>query len=133
MLLSEPVQMDIPHEKGAWFKIRRLSWKQLRKARKLQEEEQREIAKSFGAEFIAALTSGKVDEERARRLIREQQYNVVNFDLETLLGFGIAEWSYEEELSSSTIEQLDERTAVWAAQEIIDLTKPPSEEEEKNS
>ena len=133
MLTSEPVKVDVPHEKGTWFRLCKLSWKQLRKARKIQEEEQREIAKSFGAEFIAALTKGQVDEARARRLIREQEYNVVNFDLGALLESGIFEWSYETPLSLTAIEQLDERTAVWAVQKIIDMTKPMDEDETKNS
>jgi len=133
MLTSEPVKVDVPHEKDTWFRLCKLSWKQLRGARKIAEEEQREIAKSFGAEFIAALTKGQVDEARARKLIRDQEYNVTNFDLGTLLESGIVEWSYETPLSLTAIEQLDERTAIWAAQAIIDLTKPPNEEEEKNS
>lgn len=133
MLSSEPTRFDIPHEKDQWMELRRLSWKQLRRARKLQEEEQREVAKSFGAEFLAALTSGKVDEDKARKLIKEQQYSVNNFDLEALLEEGIAGWSYDAALTPDSIESLDERTAVWAAQQIIDLTRPPTEEEEKNS
>jgi hypothetical protein len=115
------------------MELRRLSWKKLRKARKLQEEEQREVAKSFGAEFMKALSRGDVDEDRARRLIKEQQYNADNFDTEALLESGIAAWSYAEPVNLDTIEELDERTAVWAKQQIIDLTKPPSEDEEKNS
>lgn len=133
MLLSEPIRIDIPHEPNAWFEFCRLSWKKLRAARKRAEEEQREIAKSFGAEFISALTKGDVDEARARKLIKDQQYNVVNFDIGLLLEAGITTWSYEEKLCKENIEQLDERTAMWAAQKIIDITKPPSEEEEKNS
>ncbi len=133
MLRSEPTRFDVPHEAAAWFDLRRLSWKQLREARKLQAKEQRQIAKDFGAEFVAALTAGKVDEEGVRRLMREQQYKVENFDMGNLLESGIAAWSYEEPVEKDTLEQLDERTAVWAAQQIIDLTKPPSEEEEKKS
>lgn len=131
MLKSEPVRIDVPHEENTWFDFVKLSWKQLRRARKLAEEEQREIAKSFGAEFVAALTKG--DEDRARKLIQEQQYNVTNFDLEALLENGIVGWSYDAPINPDTIEQLDERTAVWAAQTIIDLTKPPSEVDEKKS
>ena len=132
MLQSEPTRVDVPHEDGEWFSFRRLSWKQLRAARKKVEEEQREIAKSFGAEFVAALRSG-VDEDRARRLIQEQQYRAVNFDTETMLVQGVSAWSYDQPVSLETIEQLDERTAVWAVQEIIELCKPISEADEKNS
>jgi hypothetical protein len=133
MLDGTPERVDIPHEPGQWFELRRLSWKQLRKARKIVEEEQREIAKSFGAEFVAALTSGRVDEDRARRLIQEQQYRAVNFDTEVMLEQGIVAWSYDKPLNVDTIEQLDERTAVWAVQEIINLCKPLDEVAEKNS
>jgi len=134
MISREPERIDIPHEEGHWFELRKLSWKNLRKARKKQEEEQREIAKAFGAEFLAVLTKGGSDaEDKARRLIRKQQYDVSNYDMETLLFHGVASWSYEEPVTPEALSDLDERTAVWAAQAIIDLTKPPSEEEEKNS
>lgn len=132
MLKSEPIRVDVPHEAGQWFELRPLSWVQMKEARKLAATEQREIAKDFGAEFVAALTSGQVDEAKARKLIAEQQYKPAAFDTATMLEKGIAAWSYEEDCNEITIAQLDERTAVWAVQAIISLCKPPSDEEVKN-
>lgn len=133
MLISAPKRFNVPWQKDHWFEFKKLSWKELRLARKKQEEDQREVAKSFGAEFLSALTKGDVDEARARRVIKQAEYAASSFDTEILLVAGITSWSYEEDVSIVNIEKLDERTAVWAAQAIIDLTKPPTEEEEKNS
>ena len=132
-LTAEATRVDIPHESGAWMELRPLSWKELKEARKVQSKENRDEAKDFGVEFVAALTKGQVDEAKARKLIREQEYEPGQFDTATMLELGIAAWSYDNELNSKSIEQLDERTAVWAKQQIIDLTKPPSEEAQKNS
>ena len=132
MLQSKPIRVDIPNEEGEWFELRALSWVQMKEARKLAATEQREIAKDFGAEFVAALSSGKIDEARARKLIAEQQYRPASFDTGIMLEKGIAAWSYDEPVNPETIKQLDERTAVWVVQQIIDRCKPPSEEETKN-
>lgn len=131
MLQTEQIKVDIPHEPGNWMKFRTLSWKKLKKARKKQEKENREIIKDFGAEFMKVLRTG--DEEKARKLLEKQQYHVSNFDVETLLNEGIAAWSYEEDIIPENIDELDERTAQWAAQTLIDLVKPPDRDNVKNS
>ena len=130
MLGSEPVKYDIPHEPDEWMELRALSWKQLKKARKLQEQEQRQVLKELGAEFMTAIRQGG---DAAVRAIERQQYHISNYDIETLLSLGIAGWSYEDPLTEDNIGELDEKTAVWAAQQIIDMTRPPDEDEEKNS
>ena len=130
MLGSEPVKCDIPHEAGEWMELRALSFKQLKAARKKQEKEQREIIKDFGAEFFAAIQRGG---DAAVKAIERQQYHVSNFDMEELLVLGVSAWSYNAEVNLDNIGALDEKTAVWAAKTIIDMTKPPDEDEEKNS
>lgn len=131
MLSSEPIEVEIPHEAGQWMKLRKLSWTKLREARKKQAKEQREIVKDFGADFMKVMAGG--DEEKTRKFLERQEYHITNFDVETLLKYGIAEWSYDEPVNDEQIEELDEMTARWAAQEILNLVKPPDEEEEKNS
>lgn len=131
MLHTEPIRKEIPHEPGQWMDLRRLPWKKLKKARKKQEKENREVIKDFGAEFLRVLRDGG-DEEKARRVLEKQQYHVSNFDIETLLQDGIAAWSYDHELTPANLGELDERTAQWAAQALIDLIKPPDEEAVKN-
>lgn len=126
-------RVEIPHEHGHWIEIRKLSWKQLGQARKKAAEDQREEAKAWGAEFIAALSKGNVDEERARRLLEERRYDESNYDRESLLRLSLGAWSYDAPITEDMIGQLDEVTARWAAQTIINLTRPPSEADVKNA
>jgi len=132
LVTREPHRRDIPHEEGAWIEICKLSWVQLKKARKAATLDNAEMAKAFGAELIKAL-QGDDAEKKVRTLNKALQYDETQFDTELLLAEGVVGWSYEDELGPETIKQLDEETAAWAKQEIIDLTKPPSEEELKNS
>jgi hypothetical protein len=132
MLVStQPVKVEIPHEPGHYIEFRRLPWKLLKQARKVRADEAREEAKALGAEFIRALSAGDTaSEERVRSRMEELQYHHTNFDMETLLTKGIAAWSYEGQVADG-LELLDEGTAVWAMQQIITLSRPPSASEEK--
>ena len=148
MLVSrEPKRFDIPHEEGEWIEIVKLPWVKLREARKENEKENRAIAREFGAEFVKALASSDDDEKaerRAKKLIKDQQYDESNFGTHTLLKAGLVGWSYthtskekpETEVMvpiKDGVERIDELTVTWIKQTIIDYTKPPSEKEEKNS
>jgi len=134
MLVSkEPVRVDVPHEDGAWFDLLKLSWTQIRRARKAATLDSAETAKAFGAELMKALSSDTNGEDKALRLIKSQQYDESMFDTEQLLLDGVKAWSYEGDVTSDALSGLDEKTAVWAKQAIIDLTKPPSEDEVKKS
>jgi hypothetical protein len=147
MLVSkEAIRLDIPHEEGEWVEVVKLPWVKLRAARKANEKENREIAKEFGAEFVKALSSSDDSEKaenRAKNLIKSQQYDESNFDTHILLDAGLVGWSYGEkvtpdaefkyvEVDPKSIDMLDERTVVWIKQEIINLTKPLTEAQEKN-
>ena len=128
-----PVQRDIPHEPGQWIEIRRLSWLMLDEAKKRQAATQREDMKALGAEFVAAIMRGNQDEEaRVRRRLREQEWDVSQFDTLTLLRKGLAGWSYQTDVNADSIGQLDPITAEWAAGEILSLSRPISADERKN-
>lgn len=143
MALVDPIprKFPVPHEPNEWFELRRLSWKQLKLARKKQEEADREDMKALGAEFVAVMMHQAHDEtddqhdariERAKRVIDKRQWDVDQFDRETLLMKGIALWSYGQPVGADTIEQLDEVTADWAARQLIELSRPLTEAEQKN-
>ena len=133
MLKSEPVLFDVPHEPGETMSFNRLSWKEMKEARKVAAEENREEVKAFGAEFIAALQSGKGGADEAKKLLKAQEYAASNYDTAILLKHGIASWSYGADVSAETIGQLDEVTAMWAKECILGLARPKNEEETKNS
>ncbi len=132
MLVSrEPIRREVPHEEGAWIDFCKLSWKQLDTARKEGMKENAERAKLFGVEWIKALTSDG-GEDRARKIAAAQEWDPSNFGTAVLLEFGIVAWSFEQAVSAKSIDDLDGATGVWAKQQIIDINKPPTEEEVKN-
>lgn len=128
-----PVKVQIPHEPGHWLELRRLSWKQLKAARKKQEQEDRQEAKDLGAEFIKALSSGNsVDIEKAEAAIEARRWRADQFDRELVLRRGVAAWSYDVKLDPDALDQLDEQTAEWAVGQIIAMSRPQTEAELKN-
>ena len=130
LVTREPIRRDVPHEEGAWFDICKLSWKQLGEARKAGMKENAEKMKLFGSEWITALLGGR--KEEAEKIADEQKWDPSGFGTGVLLELGIVAWSYEQEVSPGSIGNLDEPTTDWVKQRIIDLNKPPTEEETKN-
>ena len=139
MLITDAViKRSIPHEPGEWMEFRRLSAKRLHRARKAKEGEQREEAgaliKIIGPEFLDSIQTK--DREKRQAMVEELEeleYHISNFDMAILLKEGLVAWSYDDKLPTDyeedPTELLDERTAVWAAQEIISITRPPTEVE----
>lgn len=132
MLLSKVQKMDHPYEVGQWFEFRGLSWVQLADARSQASAEQREIIKDLGPEFLSQLGSSDTEEsDRAVKALEAQKYNASNYDTGTLLRAGVVDWSYENgdgesvAVTDETLANLDEATAVWACETILDITKPP--------
>ena len=130
-----PVKRDIPHEPGQWMELRQLNRSQLREARKKQEREQREVIKDFGAQFLRDMQSDTAEQsrEKLQKLALIQEYDVDSYDIDTLLRKGIASWSYDKTCETDQIDLLDPVTARWAAQAILNLGKPKTEEQEKNA
>lgn len=130
LVTKDPIRREIPHEDGEWMDFCKLSWRQMRDARKIAEKGNLATVKELGAEFIQALNS-EGGEQKAKKLLREQQYDPRAFDQSELLNGGIVAWSYDMELDDASVSQLDEVTADWAMREIIAINRPASEEEEK--
>ena len=132
MLLSKVQKVDHPYEVGQWFEFRGLSWVQLADARSQASAEQREIIKDLGPEFLSQLGSSDTEEsDRAVKALEAQKYNASNYDTGTLLRAGTVDWSYVDDSGESvpvtdeTLANLDEATAVWACETILEITKPP--------
>jgi len=130
LVTREPIRRDIPHEEGAWIEFCKLSWKQLAKARTAGLVENAEQAKIWGVEWVKALTSDG-GAEKAKKIAAAQQWDPSNFGTGALLEFGIVAWSYEQDVEAGSIDEIDGATATWAKQQIIDINKPPGEEEQK--
>lgn len=135
LVINEPTWKDIPHEPEQKMAFRVLSWKDLRDARKIAEKEQRETLRELGGELMKAILEASDDPDGERKIRRAQnrlQYHESNFDTGKILELAVVEWSYEQPFDSELIGSLDEKTAIWAKQTAIDLTRPDDEEASKN-
>lgn len=127
--------LDIPHEAGQTITIRKLTWRKLAEARKGREQEQREALRQLGAEFVQAIRGGDEAKAKAAEAAptvdatapNDPDYQVAQFALGALLEMGIVAWSYTEPVTPAALDLLDERTAQWAGQAILDYTRPPSD------
>jgi hypothetical protein len=147
MIGSRPIRVEVPHEPGEEFEFRRPSWIQEQDAREGAEKKNRKQAADFGAAFIKELNQVDPDEteeqaeervDLAHKRLKKFEYDLSQFDLGILLEAGITGWSYVRDgvpipLNAEELAELDGPTAKWAGQEIVDLLKPDTEEEEKNS
>ena len=120
-------RLDIPGEEGEWIKIRMLSGTMLELAEETRTKAVLSTIKAAGGEAFREVTISREDREEIVR-----QVDPLNdYDVDTLLRFGIVEWSYPDKLSKA-IDDLDADTRKWAAQEILAFTKQ-TEADAKNS
>jgi len=119
-------KVDIPHEKGEWMELKRLSWRQLEMAEEIQTDAVLKRMKSMGSDMMKALRDavGKG---------KEEQDPFKRYDMATVLEIGINKWSYDAEINKENIDTLDVETAEWAFREILSLNNPRTEEETKNA
>ncbi len=147
MLVSpDPVRRPVPHEQypddpskpGEWIEFRVLSSSAVTVAREIRakkaQSEAAGMLRELGPKFFKAMREGDdTERENLTRAMDEMQYHISNFDVPELLKASIVAWSYDEKLPSeydNPGDGLDERTAHWAAEEIVLLTRPATEEEE---
>ena len=132
------VRLEIPHEPGEWMDLRALPWRVLETARLAAvahwQRTNAEMATAYGVELLKALRD--IDLARLKAALAEEQQAAASngagvgraFDLNTLLQKGIAGWSYSPDPPTpAQIDELDERTAGWAAAEIARLSLPPQD------
>lgn len=117
-------KVDIPHESGEWMEVKKLSWRQLEVARDIMTDNTVAKFRKMGGEMVKAFTNEKARQEADPR---------TQYDRGFVLEAGISRWSYDAEVTKANIEKLDEETAKWAFEEILNLNNPLSEEERKNA
>jgi hypothetical protein len=125
MLITDKTRkVDIPHEPGEWVEIKKLSWRQLTLAADIQTDETIARLKKMGGDLFKSLSNEKAKQETNPAL---------QYDRGFVLEAGISRWSYDAEVSKKNIESLDEQTAAWLFEEILDLNEPMTDEERKNA
>ena len=114
-------KIDIPHEPGEHLTIRQLGWRDLEAARQAQQRAAMRNVKDMGGDVLKVLRDARGQAEIAQA----DADPLTAYDLGTLLHFGITGWSYTDDegkpvpVTPDTIDQLDEKTARWAALAIV--------------
>ena len=118
-------RIELPHEDGEWVEVRMLSWRELREARQKRLDDTLDVAKKMGTDLRKEIREAREDAD-----VKEAMGDPLNdYDLETLLGYGIVKWSYERDVNAGNIGLLDEKTVRVVASELV----PDAEEEGKDS
>lgn len=134
--------IDIPGEDHSVV-IRKLSHKQLKEASKARQSEGVGYMRELGGELLKALRDPSSDaEETAAKLKKiqdRQEFDVSNYDRDTLLRYGVVSWTYPiPPISvaatgvSNGLDELDEPTAKFLANEIFEYSRPETRLEAKN-
>lgn len=129
--ISKTVQ--IPNEDHEVV-IRRLNHVQLKEAAKARQSEGVGFMRELGGELLKALRSSDNPEDTAKKLkdIQEkQESDISNYDRSTILRHGVLSWSYpippralKETGVTDGLDELDELTAKYLANEIFEYSRP---------
>jgi len=129
-------EVQIPNEKETAV-IRKLSHKQLKDAAKARQSEGVGFMREMGGELLKALKDADVD--KVKKIQDAQEADVSNYDRDVLLKFGVVSWTYPIAPMSLTadgvgngLDELDEPTAKFLAQEIFEYSRPETKAEAKN-
>jgi len=129
-------KVDIPGEPES-AEIRKLSHTQLKAAAKARQSEGVDFMRQLGGELMKAMQDS--DTEKVKKLQNAQEADISNYDRDTLLREGIVSWTYDvppRAINGSGvtdgIDQLDEPTAKFLAEEIFKFSRPETVAEAKN-
>jgi len=111
---SRTRNVPIPHEENEWVELKELSGRQLRKARKAKFKEIILDVREMGGEVMKAITDVKVEDLKAAARDPLSEY-----DIDDLLEAGIVAWSYEAEVNTDTIGELDQKTEKFIAMQLV--------------
>ena len=131
--------IQLPHEPETTITVRMLSAKQLQAAREAKVEAAAaaylKSMKLLSALDPQVLAAGF--EARAKTAIAEPEPAELTpidpldaYDVDLLIAAGIVGWSYEDEVTPEAIDELDEKTRLYVARELIPWLEP--EDERKN-
>jgi DNA replication initiation complex subunit (GINS family) len=123
--------LDVPFDDGQTVTIQKLSGRQLERARQEQQFASLEFVKRIGgASFQRELQAARKDAPDADQVERVDPYR--RYDRATVLQKGIVDWSYGA-ITPEAIDDLSEQAADWLAHEILTLTLPDLDGDEKKS
>lgn len=133
--------IDIPNEPET-ATIRKLSHTQLKTAAKARQSEGVGYMKELGGELLKAMresVSAEDATEKLKKIQAAQQADINSYDRDTLLRLGVISWTYPIPPIAITpngvgngLDELDEPTAKFLAEQIFEYSRPESKAEIKN-
>lgn len=108
-------RVNIPHEPGEWMQFRRLSWRTLQEASDRRTDDVITRFADIGGDMLSSLG--------AQRTVDNVQDDANSHDWVTVLRAGIVAWSYTDNVTAASIDDLDSETAEWAVREILAYSK----------
>jgi|TARA_R110000824_G_scaffold89201_1_gene218933 hypothetical protein len=127
LVIGKQKVIEVPHEPGTEVTIKALSWKKLKDAQRAQQTEGIEFMRAVGAELLQALRAG--DADKVKSIEEAQEASITSYDRSTLLTKGLVSWTYKEQLSPESIEELDEKTASFLAEAIFYFSRGDTRKE----
>ena len=114
---EHPVEVSPPWEPGATFGLRLLAWPERDEAQLARTRRSFAVMEGIDPDIMAALPQ-RAEDATATPTSDDP---LDEYDLGTLLKYGLASWSYEQDLTEPNKALLDDRTAKWIGREIIRL------------
>jgi len=114
---EHPVEVTPPWEPGASFGLRLLAWPERDEAQLARTRRSFAVMEGIDPDIMAALPQRAEDATATP----SSDDPLDEYDLGTLLKYGLASWSYEQDLTEQNKAMLDDRTAKWIGREIIRL------------
>ena len=114
---EHPVEVTPPWEPGASFGLRLLAWPERDEAQLARTRRSFAVMEGIDPDIMAALPQ-RAEDATATPTSDDP---LDEYDLGTLLKYGLASWSYEQDLTEPNKALLDDRTAKWIGREIIRL------------
>lgn len=128
--------IEVPNEDVTVI-IRKLSHTNLKTAARARQSEGVGFMKEMGGELLKALR--EADTEKIKKIQESQEADVSNYDRDTLLRLGVVSWTYpippigvKESGVSNGLDELDEPTAKFIAEQIFEFSRPETKVEAKN-
>jgi hypothetical protein len=113
---EHPVDVSPPWEPAASFGLRLLAWPERDEAELAKTRRSFAVMEGVDPEIMAALP------QRSDTTVPTPSEDPLDdYDLGTLLKYGLVKWSYEQDLTEQTKALIDDRTAKWLGREIIKL------------
>ena len=121
MLAGRKETREVPHEPGATIEFRTLSGRELDEAERVSKERSMALVKGFDQAALQAMQSANKD--KATETDPKDKY-----DADTLILYGVVQWSIAEPCDAENKGNLDAQTREWCVSVIVEMNVRPKGE-----